>query len=83
MQCPEEGDQKGHEEGDQQHTLIPAAKLQPKVLNPIMSTTLAPAKPQPNILKPGEPLVAPLCQYYHDEGGEDLEGVLPCSQSPR
>ena len=58
-----------HELGDQQHTLIPAAKLQPKVPNPTKSTTPAPAKPQPYDPKPRELPVALLCWYNHGKGG--------------
>ena len=76
-----------HELGDQQHTLIPAAKLQPKVPNPTESTTLAPAKPQPNEPKPRALPVVLLDRYDHSGGGgredQQLALVLAATSQPK
>ena len=76
-----------HEFGDQQHTLIPAAKLQPQVPNPTESTTPAPAKLQPNEPKPRELPVVLLDWYDHGDGGgredQQLALVLATTAQPK
>ena len=67
-----------HELCDQQHSLIPAVKLQPKVSNPTKFDTPAPAKPKPNDHKPRELPDVLLDRYDHgDDGGREDQQHAP------